>query len=676
MAPPPVQPILLFGFCFETQQRLRFNNSWACAFHTSWYTNEDDPFWNGVDDANKRKEIRYGNNICVLFRVLLHCKAFYNHASLWSAIGKGFNTSPTIVKQTAEILTDARRLQRNKPSKEVSDTARAADEWIDFLDNRGLEPTRFSVDPSSVYKIAEAFFKSQDKKLLNASHVPVGYRSSFNPNLMPLPSRSGEEADEVAIKPQSPAITEDLKSNPFPRKRSASPPVHPSTKARRVSQDTRQQQGTGAIPENNKAIDQLPPIKTTKSPPGVNNTLPPRPPPLTTQSTDPVKNDSTASIQTRQPLPPSGPFQATGTTPLAGSAAPPLKIKGSAVSLAPAQTVSSQFVSQSSVSAQTERGSSVSTTDTAPASSVLKEQVDSKEQPLAGPNKPPQTSAVTVPATPATPTFKSRLHDDVIELKGNMRTATNAVTTMMESMHDIVDGMNSIQEEVACLADQQKLLATAITESTEQQKQLAAAMSESTAKLTTAIADNGEINLSPMLKLIEVLTNSVNSLKEEVAELKKGPQQQPPALEALTNSVNSLKEEMAELKKAQQPQPAPVPQPTSIPPSIESHLQAQNAKMDKLFREMAAMRQEQQRLAAVNASTATPQSDVPTVQQPQPQNLRQAMAAAEQDLRRHLGTLQALYYRGGANRALTEKTADFLALLGDGVKAAQTAREL
>lgn len=238
---PRVEPILLWGFCFTTQQAQRFNQSWACAWHTSWYTDENHPMWDTLDDAQKRREIRYGNNIAVLFRALVHCRNFYGSDSLWSAISRGFNTSHTIARVTAEILTEARRVQRSKPAKDVSETARAADEWIDFVDRQGPHGRVLS-DPE-VYKVADDFFRTQEKTLVNAARVPTSR------HLPPINARGPRQRDpdEDTHSPPCPPPTPLLKSedreaagrNPLlraARKRSISPShSERSPKSRRVN---------------------------------------------------------------------------------------------------------------------------------------------------------------------------------------------------------------------------------------------------------------------------------------------------------------------------------------------------------------------------------------------------------------------------------------------------------
>ncbi|KAK4132727.1 hypothetical protein BT67DRAFT_435439 [Trichocladium antarcticum] len=182
----------------DTKGTQRFNQSWACAWHTSWYTDENHPMWDTLEDAHKRREIRYGNNIAVLFRALVHCRNFYGSDSLWSAISRGFNTSHTIARVTAEILTEARRVQRSKPANKVSETARAADEWIDFIDRQGPHGRVLS-DPE-VYKVADDFFRTQEKTLVNAARVPTSR------HLPPINARGPRQRDP----------DEDTHSSPCP----------------------------------------------------------------------------------------------------------------------------------------------------------------------------------------------------------------------------------------------------------------------------------------------------------------------------------------------------------------------------------------------------------------------------------------------------------------------------
>ena len=251
--------------------------------------------WDSVDDAHKRREIRYGNNIAVLFRALLHCKKFYGSDNLWSAISRGFNTSHTIARVTADILADARRAQRSKPARDVSETARAADEWIDFVDNQGPH-LRVLSDPE-VYKVADDFFKTQEKTLLNAARVPVNMRHPLNsrregdedanssPRLPPTPLLKFEDRDVADRNPLMRAT----------RKRSTSPPPSDrSPKTRRFNHDVQvAPQTESGIPRQQDQAHRIPPSSPRR--PSHPQATPRAPPPTSLTWS---KGDSTPSGQT------------------------------------------------------------------------------------------------------------------------------------------------------------------------------------------------------------------------------------------------------------------------------------------------------------------------------------------------------------------------------------------
>ncbi|KAG7294020.1 hypothetical protein NEMBOFW57_004081 [Staphylotrichum longicolle] len=165
--------------------------------------------WDVLDDPSKRREIRYGNNIYVLFRALLHCRRYYGQESLWQAVARGFNTSGTIVRVTAGILTEARRAQRGKPSKDVSDTARAADDWIEFLDS--WDPHTRPLPTTELYSTADAFFKDQGKRLINAARAiapatPQEARNTSTARPQPSPLSSSSSRKEPPTGPRQIAV--------------------------------------------------------------------------------------------------------------------------------------------------------------------------------------------------------------------------------------------------------------------------------------------------------------------------------------------------------------------------------------------------------------------------------------------------------------------------------------
>ncbi|KAK4237541.1 hypothetical protein C8A03DRAFT_15937 [Achaetomium macrosporum] len=509
---PKVEPIMLWGFCWATQQQQQFNHAWACAFHTSWYTDEGHPMWDTLDDANKRREIRYGNNIYVLFRALLHCKEFYNQESLWSAIARGFNTHAIIARNTAEILTEARRAQRDRPAKDVSDTARAVDDWIEFLDRWRPPPVILS-DPA-VHKLADAFFKTQEKKLVNAARVPL---------------------------------------NPLLRQPSYVSTSHLALKG----------PAEGASPSS-----RLPPSPSIK----LENQREPADRPLLERY---PKGQATAMNRpgfSRQKATHGQATHGRGKAPNAPNQ--------------PAMDECSALRAR--------------------IASLLEELTEIKSKPS---TTPPTAAPAAAP--------QSQLSEDVVGgLKKDVATVTNVVGTMMESLHDIVDSLNSLQDEVSGLATQQK-------------------------ELTTTVSQAGNLNIDDVLRPIQTLSDTVNLLRGEISDLK----EQATVAIAIPPPTTSTTH----------------PQTTA---NLEKLFHEQNARIDALTRHVASMQAQMASMPRQQQATG------------QPQTLRQAMAAAEQDLRRHVNAIQRFYHsldgtRGAASRAVTERTADFLALLTEGVKVAQ-----
>ncbi|KAK4111716.1 hypothetical protein N656DRAFT_711504 [Canariomyces notabilis] len=529
MPPPLVEPILLYGFCFIRQQDQRFNQQWACAWLTSWYS--DEGYLAAVEDPSKRREIRYGNNIAVLFRVLLHLRQFYGQDGLWSAIGRGFNTSPTIARTTAEILTDARRIQRDKPGREPSEAARAVDEWMEFLDSRRTHP-RMLTDPE-LFKQAEAFFKSQEKKMENAARVPINLHATlqfdaYRPTAADDKAHLSPRLPPTPIKRESPSS--NLDKNPLVKptsKRSASPiPPERSSKTRRSDHPTN---GVSTGPDSQQQQYQ----------------------------TRHSKQESSGHLGNAKPVP-----------------------------------VKSQPDAHEGRKDASNKAYQTSDKDI----SVLKARITELESRLAEAKSKQNVITATTP---------EKLGLDITELKKEMDTATNAIGTMMESMHDIVDSLNSLRDEVAGLTKQQNKLAT----------------------------DHQANGAHALLGAMQTITNSLELLKVEVTQLK--------------------------MQAAASQQPAP---PSSAPrydPEVKTLLQEQNALIDKLGREMARMQ------------TQTP----PTHQRQSPQNIQQAMADAERDLKHHLAVVESLYHQldstRGASRMVTERTADFLATLQQSVHSAQ-----
>lgn len=532
---PMVEPILLWGFCFTTQQRQRFNQQWACAWLTSWYT--DERHLDTIEDHSKRREIRYGNNIAVLFHALLHLKRFYGQDGLWPAIGRGFNTSQTVARATAEILTEARRAQRGKPAKDVSDTARAADDWIDFLDSQRIHP-RTQPDPE-LFKAAAAFFDSQEKKWLNAARVPTNSRTplhintAFRPHPGADETKSSPRLPPTPIKLESPTHPIDRHRPPLPaHKRSASPlSSDRSPKSRRPNHDVNGQSRIGFDPQRQHG-----------------------------QAKEPSSDSRLASIATQLAPPPNQP-----KAPASKDDAP----------RPPRPRINEE-------------------------ASALRARIADLERKLSAAQE--RQGAAT-----AKPVGQAR--DDIDELKKNMDSATNAIGTMMESMHDIVDGLTSLQESVSVLSKQQSEIATA----------------------------------HPPAEKLDALLHPI---------------------QAVADSVRLLREEVSELKKQEAGRHAALPSPTiQHSAEIKNLLQEQNSRIDILVRDMANVQ--------AHMSSSLPRQA--------PQNLRQALAAVEREIKAHLDVVQGFYHKldgsHGPSRMVTERTADLLATLQQSVHIAQMGQQ-
>ncbi|KAK4445552.1 hypothetical protein QBC34DRAFT_163110 [Podospora aff. communis PSN243] len=176
------KPILLFGFDFPTQNKLRFDHVWHAAFLTPRFTDEQHEELRDCASPDKRREVKYGNNVAVLFRAMLHLGEIGGQlqTGFWGAIAKGFNTNTQALMETAKILVDARKRQREKPSKDVSQTARAADHWIDFVGHRDRNGTR-SLSHQQQNDIVFNFLKKLERSQVNAAGVPL------NPYVRPAP---------------------------------------------------------------------------------------------------------------------------------------------------------------------------------------------------------------------------------------------------------------------------------------------------------------------------------------------------------------------------------------------------------------------------------------------------------------------------------------------------------
>ncbi|KAK3321841.1 hypothetical protein B0H66DRAFT_181904 [Apodospora peruviana] len=124
-------------------------------------------------------------------------------------------------------------------------------------------------------------------------------------------------------------------------------------------------------------------------------------------------------------------------------------------------------------------------------------------------------------------------------------------------------------------------------------------------------------------------------------------------MQAIMDMIIALKTEVSELKSQRQVSPTPSQPDTS---QLGFLLRDQNNRMKSLARDMTNIRGQMSAVAAAGGNRAA-----------NAQNIKQAMAAAEQDLKRHRDTVQNFYDHLDLSRvfnhSLTSNVADFLIAL-------------
>lgn len=211
------QRIILPGFDVDKQLQYTFKNA---TFASQWlkrvYTNEDHPFLKR-SERGRLKEIRFGNNIAVLFKACYHFRSFYGCKSFWPNIARNaFGTMPPeLAFQTASCFVEARRiflLKERSSSRFESLTTRAVDGWIDFLDGRPVQQP-FSAPATEPSSSPAEFFECLKGTLIDSARVI-------------------SESEKTAFHAHTPAR---FAPPPGPRKRSPSPnpPCQPPSAKRR-----------------------------------------------------------------------------------------------------------------------------------------------------------------------------------------------------------------------------------------------------------------------------------------------------------------------------------------------------------------------------------------------------------------------------------------------------------
>ncbi|KAK1752980.1 hypothetical protein QBC47DRAFT_387485 [Echria macrotheca] len=246
-------PILLYGFDWDVQERLiNFDHPWAAAFLTPRFTDERHESLRLScyhSDPEKKREIKYGNNVSVLFRCLLHLGERSGRASesFWLAVAKGFSTNTKSLIDTIDGLVEARRVRRRVIGKDSSETARAADRWISFIDNRDAPPDQH-LTPAVQAKIVQQFLAGLEGRMVNEASIPLNsalrnqgtYRRQppLGPRQVSMPPYRRESGGSLGsisrhdalISPRSASRERFPHDERLPRKRSPSPARYPDPK--------------------------------------------------------------------------------------------------------------------------------------------------------------------------------------------------------------------------------------------------------------------------------------------------------------------------------------------------------------------------------------------------------------------------------------------------------------
>jgi len=237
----PSNAIILWGFDWDTQKQIKFNQTWRAAFLDRQYTDEEHEStawaWN---DQGKKREIKYGNNIAVLFRALYQCRHYYAHSeNFWTAIATGWKTKAPVLEELVSKLTEARRLRRHENGREPSQTAQAADHWIDFLDSEASRLSRPHHADTRVFQVAKDFYDSMAYAMVNAARVPHG---NSKPAQSLLGSHWVQDPRSPPIKSEDNTIQEEDWGRllRYSRKRSASPISAQSPTSKRPHHETRE----------------------------------------------------------------------------------------------------------------------------------------------------------------------------------------------------------------------------------------------------------------------------------------------------------------------------------------------------------------------------------------------------------------------------------------------------
>lgn len=181
---PQGRPIILPGFDHDEQLKIDFEHP---SFTPSWlrrvFTDEKAlqrlkivTDVTGPAQESLIREIRYGNNITVLFRACSACRYYMNTPDFMAAMGSGFGAGLDQLLPLLDAFVRARKiyLERSRDPSFHSATTTAVDVWIDNLSKR--EQFRPVGLGGEAFTAAREYYETTKEKFLQRNSAKVRYR--------------------------------------------------------------------------------------------------------------------------------------------------------------------------------------------------------------------------------------------------------------------------------------------------------------------------------------------------------------------------------------------------------------------------------------------------------------------------------------------------------------------
>jgi len=686
---PKVVPVLLDGFdvAIQRQQIMKSNYPWVAAFCTKEYTDEAHPdlrafpYW-------KIREVKYGNNICLLFRALFYFKDFYHDKShiFWPAVASGFSIKPELLQGTVGYLEDARRAhRRNFTSQSVSETAKAADKWLEYLDTSPTFGRHGVLPDSNPRAIADAFFKNHRKRLINCANILLGPQrsppssyDSYRPSQFAKPV-----APSKSPTPPLPAPDVRVKVEPGPGDDDQDQFHQPAPK-RPAPQDFDDEVPVPKRPHLTVAVqpdhDQEPVQQQAVESSGERH-LPPRPPtPVATPISQSGENQSMSASECPSHLPPKPPTPVVAT-PASQSAGNQSMSASQAPSEIPTPVATP--VSQSGQNPSRD----VDAHEPFDKQAESEEDVSWKIKAMELQEKLAETEAM-LKTTPNISQLEISVKNGLDGMTGNLATILDLIQTMADSLNFFQESVGDVGTKLDASASRDRKTGETVLLQLENIDESIKALAERMTKPDDE-QNNSIRKLETLLTPLQGMADSVRQLKEEVhrqkaVEAKPSPpsptresqQKLLDPIREIAEGLKALRNEVSDMRADQKKQSqaeavAPPPAQQSISPQIESLLREQNKHMERMARDMARLQSQ--------VPTKSTEIVTATGRQPQPQNIRQAMMAAERDLRHHLQLIRTFYdHMDGSllmHRDTIKNAADLILCLEQSVRLSQAGQK-